>query len=239
MTLLLKNPGLDIDVPAALQISTAANPRIVYYSTKTALTRLLKDIYSNCAADRGIYRIKSVDPWTCPRSSIILTSTHVLNRRLQWTFNGIGGSALDWIVPHRQISIRACRGERNCARWHANSAFPRVQCLALSSPLSTLHQSQMWFGLGLHHMVSSIYNTPMTLNCSLHIALKNEDSIAKLQNSTVPTTSTINWFAQNGLSLNPKKSEAIYSLAPGRIWDTSSQFHKFPSQDRMEHWTVT
>ena len=40
----------------------------------------------------------------------------------------------------------------------------------------------------------------------LYIALKNEDSISKLQNCA---NDVYNWFAQNGLSLNPEKSEAI------------------------------
>ena len=40
----------------------------------------------------------------------------------------------------------------------------------------------------------------------LYIALKNEESIAKLQNCA---NDVYNWFAQNGLSLNPEKSEAI------------------------------
>ena len=40
----------------------------------------------------------------------------------------------------------------------------------------------------------------------LYVALKNEDSIVKLQNFA---NDVYNWFAQNGLSLNPEKSEAI------------------------------
>ena len=40
----------------------------------------------------------------------------------------------------------------------------------------------------------------------LYIVLKNEDSISKLQNCV---NDVYYWFAQNGLSLNPEKSEAI------------------------------
>ena len=43
-------------------------------------------------------------------------------------------------------------------------------------------------------------------NTQLYIALKNEDSISNLQNCA---NDVYNWFAQNGLSLNPEKSEAI------------------------------
>ena len=61
------------------------------YSTETALTRLLNDIY--CAADR---RSRSLLILLDLSAAFDTLDIDTLIRRLQWTF-GIDGSALDWI----------------------------------------------------------------------------------------------------------------------------------------------
>ena len=141
---------------ATLQTSTAANPRIVkvilrrrpWLDCWMTSTALLTESFEVCWSF-----------WTCPRRSILSTSTHLFaacSGRLASTVRQLIGSG------HTSPSdLNSCvSGRANLARSHANSVFPRVQCLAPSSSLSTLHQSQM----SLHHMVSVMYNTYAIIN---------------------------------------------------------------------------
>ena len=123
-----------------------------------------------------------------------------LIRRLQWTF-GIDGSALDWIwsyLTDRSQFVHV--GENKSGKVACEFGVP--QGSVLGPILFTLYVAPVANVITSYDVCHLQYAD----DTQLYIALKNEDSIAKLQNCA---NDVYNWFAQNGLMLNPEKSEAI------------------------------
>ena len=123
-----------------------------------------------------------------------------LIRRLQWTF-GIDGSALDWIrsyLTDRSQFVRV--GESKSGKVACEFGVP--QGSVLGPILFTLYVAPV------ANVITSygVCHLQYADDTQLYIALKNEDSISKLQNFA---NDVYNWFAQNEQSLNPEKSEAI------------------------------
>ena len=123
-----------------------------------------------------------------------------LIRRLQWTF-GINGLALDWIRSYLTGRLQFVRvGEKRSDKVTCEFGVP--QGSVLGPILFTLYVAPVANVIASHGVCHLQYAD----DTQLYIALKDEDSIVKLQNCA---DDVYNWFAQNGLSLNPEKSEAI------------------------------
>ena len=224
VTPLLKKPGLDSEVPGNFRpISNLNNISKILerlflrgiiehvnsspnfnssqsayrkgHSTETALNRLLNDIY--CAADG---RSRSLLILLDLSAAFDTLDIDTLIRRLQWTF-GINGSALDWIRSYLTGRLQFVRvGEKRSDKVTCEFGVP--QGSVLGPILFTLYVAPVANVIASHGVCHLQYAD----DTQLYIALKDEDSIVKLQNCA---DDVYNWFAQNGLSLNPEKSEAI------------------------------
>ena len=167
----------------------------IFFLHLLVLTRLLNDIY--CAADR---RSRSLLILLDLSAAFDTLNIDTLIRRLQWTF-GIDGSALDWIrsyLTDRSQFVRV--GESKSGKVACEFGVP--QGSVLGPILFTLYVAPV------ANVITSygVCHLQYADDTQLYIALKNEDSISNLQNCA---NDVYNWFAQNGLSLNPDKSEAI------------------------------
>ena len=227
VTPLLKKPGLDSDVPGNFRpisnlnniskilerlflrgiidhVSSSPNfnsCQSAYrkgHSTETALTRLLNDIY--CAGGQKVS--KSVDPSGLVRGIRYSRHRHTHSPPAVDVWHRRFGTWLDPVVSHRQISIRACRGLGESKSGKVACEFGVPQGSVLGPILFTLYVAPV------ANVITSygVCHLQYADDTQLYIALKNEDSISNLQNCA---NDVYNWFAQNGLSLNPEKSEAI------------------------------
>ena len=224
VTPLLKKPGLDSEVPGNYRpISNLNNISKILerlflrniidhvssspsfnssqsayrkdHSTETALLRLLNDIY--CAADR---KSRSLLILLDLSAAFDTLDINTLIRRLEHTF-GIVGPALSWIksyLTNRSQFVRV--GANRSAEVFCEYGVP--QGSVLGPLLFTLYIAPV-ANVITSHGVSHLQYADDT---QLYIALDKDESIEILQNCA---DAVYSWFAQNGLSLNPEKSEAI------------------------------
>ena len=225
VTPLLKKPGLDSEVPGnyrPIDIEpeqhlenpwkavpseyiidhVSSSPRFnsslsAYrkdHSTETALLRLLNDIY--CAADKKSRSLLIIFDLSAAFDTLDINT---LIRRLEHT-SGIVGPALSWIKSYLMNRSQFVRvGANRSAEVFCNTSFHRDRSLDLPFSLSTSHQLQT----SSHHMASAIFSMPVTLNCTSHWTKTKPLKDCKCADAVY------SWFAQNGLLLNPEKSEAI------------------------------
>ena len=224
VTPLLKKPGLDSEVPGNYRpISNLNNISKILerlflrniidhvssspsfnssqsayrkdHSTETALLRLLNDIY--CAADRKSRSLLILLDLSAAFDTLDIGT---LIRRLEHTF-GIVGPALNWIksyLTNRSQFVRV--GGNRSAEVLCEYGVP--QGSVLGPLLFTLYIAPV-ANVITSHGVSHLQYADDT---QLYIALDKDESIEILQNCA---DAVYSWFAQNGLSLNPEKSEAI------------------------------
>ena len=224
VTSLLKKPGLDSEVPGNYRpISNLNNISKILerlflrniidhvssspsfnssqsayrkdHSTETALLRLLNDIY--CAADRKSRSLLILLDLSAAFDTLDIGT---LIRRLEHTF-GIVGPALNWIksyLTNRSQFVRV--GGNRSAEVLCEYGVP--QGSVLGPLLFTLYIAPV-ANVITSHGVSHLQYADDT---QLYIALDKDESIEILQNCA---DAVYSWFAQNGLSLNPEKSEAI------------------------------
>ena len=165
------------------------------YSTETALLRLLNDIY--CAADRKSRSLLILLDLSAAFDTLDIGT---LIRRLEHTF-GIVGPALSWIksyLTNRSQFVRV-GGNRSA---EVLCEYGVLQGSVLGPLLFTLYIAPV-ANVITSHGVSHLQYADDT---QLYIALDKDESIGILQNCA---DAVYSWFAQNGLSLNPEKSEAI------------------------------
>ena len=165
------------------------------HSTETALLRLLNDIYS--AADK---KFRSLLILLDLSAAFETLDINTLIRRLEHTF-GIVGPALSWIksyLTNRSQFVRV--GADRSAEVFCKFGVP--QGSVLGSLRFTLYISPV-ANVITSHGVSHLQYADDT---QLYIALDEDESIEILQNCA---DAVYSWFVQNGLSLNPEKSEAI------------------------------
>jgi len=165
------------------------------YSTETAITRLLNDIYCN-ADNKSRTLLVQLDL----SAAFDTIDIETLLNRLEYTF-GISGSALHWLRSYL----------------HNRSQFVRVGNQQSASNICEFGVPQ---GSVLGPLLFSLYVAPIAnviSSCGishaqyaddtqLYIALNDDRALSSLSDCFHKVH---NWFSVNGLSLNPDKSEAI------------------------------
>ena len=144
---------------------------MAFYKRRSALTRLLNDIY--CTADSGS---QSLSLLILMDLSAAFDTLYIdtLIRRLPWTF-GIDGSALDWIRSYFTDRSQFVHiGESESGR----VTFGIPHASVLGPILLTLYVAPVANVIASHGVCHLQYAD----DTQLYIALKNENSIAKLQN---------------------------------------------------------
>jgi len=168
------------------------------HSTETALMNILNDAYSNIDKGQSTLMV-AVD-----LSSAFHTVEHsVLLTRLENSF-GMTGVAREWIASYLadlkqfvRVGSEACAATScSCGVLQASVLCPLLFVAYICPVVSVATQ----FGVSLHQYAD---------DTQLYIALSKSDmntSVDKLQNCL----STVHlWFSQNGLVINPEKSEAV------------------------------
>jgi hypothetical protein len=165
------------------------------FSTETALLRLLNDVYS--AADDGHRSLLVLLDLSAAFDCIDINT---LERRLEHTF-GFRGAVLSWLrsyLNNRSQFVRV--GEVTSSTSPCTFDVPQGPVLGpLLFPLYVAPIASVIAGFGVRHMQYAD-------DTQLYIALQND---RELQNVNDCFRELQFWFARNGLSLNPDKSEAI------------------------------
>ena len=155
-----------------------------HHSTETALLKILDDLY-RIVDDRRSAVLVGLD-----LSAAFDTIEHdILIERLQTVF-GVSGTALGWVETYlreREQYVMAS-GERSSSI-RCDYGVPQGSVLGLFSSLCMSHLSPT----SSHHMV---YNS----------ISKSQSDIKKLEECT---TAVRDWFTENGMLLNPDKSEVL------------------------------
>ena len=237
VTPLIKKPGMDPDAPSSyrpisnlntvskileklfatrlkLHIKTSPNSNLFqsaykqFHSTETALMKILNDIYGNFDTQR-VSILVALD-----LSAAFDTLDHsTLLRRLNHTF-GVCGSALNWIATYLTDRSQYIRIDK-----HSSDMFKCPHGVPQGSVLGPL-----LFGL----YFAPISNIMIAHGVSFHqyaddtqlyigASPSNVQAIGDIVNDC--TKAVQSWLLQNGLCLNPDKSEAI-------LVGTSSQLKK-------------
>lgn len=135
----------------------------------------------------------------------------LLIRRLQHTF-GIVGAALDWLRSYLHcrssfLRLGSCISDKISVRIgvpQGSSLGPQLFSLFIS-PMAGLIES---FGVRYHQYAD---------DTQLYIMISKRDAPVQLETLERCIYAVHDWMLQNGLSLNPSKSEAIqFSLGRGR-----------------------
>lgn len=165
------------------------------YSTETAITRLLNDIY--CNADNKARTLLLQLDLSAAFDTIDIGTLH---KRLEHTF-GISGRALQWLKSYlneRTQFIRVGNQQSGCKACE----YGVPQGSVLGPLLFTLFVAPVANVIAGFNVSHSQYAD----DTQLYIALNDDQALPSLSNCC---TEVYNWFLLNGLSLNPDKSEAI------------------------------
>ena len=165
------------------------------FSTETAILRMLNDVYS-AADDRRRLMIVLLDLSAAFDTIDIST----LLARLEHTF-GISGSALLWLKTYLEGRTQYVRvGSDRSSAVSCEHGIPQGSVLGpmlfatYIAPIAGVISS-----FGIHH-------TQYADDTQLYIELRDSDTVPRLNDCF---RSVHNWFAENGLALNPDKSEVI------------------------------
>ena len=172
------------------------------YSTESAILRMLNDVY--CAADR---KRRSMIVLLDLSAAFDTIDIDTLLRRLEHTF-GITGSALLWMKTYLEDRTQFVRiGDDRSGSVHCRFGVPQGSVLgpALFStyvaPIAGVISS-----FGVHH-------TQYADDTQLYIELR-DNAVTSLDNCF---RAVHQWFIENGLALNPGKSEVIVTGTGARI----------------------
>ena len=176
------------------------------HSTETCLLKTLADTYS--IIDQGhTTLLASLD-----LSAAFDTIPHqTLLQRLQSSF-GLSGKVLDWIASYlssrsQYVTISDCNSTSVCLP----SGVPQGSVLGpllfttYISPMARLVSS---FGLNQQQYAD---------DTQLYFAINNTNHASSLSTIHACLSALSSWFAQNGLCLNPSKTESILLSTPHRL----------------------
>ena len=169
-----------------------------HHSTETALLRILNDIYGNIDAGQDTLLV-GLD-----LSAAFDTIEHsVLLTRLERSF-GIGGPILEWIQSYLKDRTQfvhlgtANSGDTNChCGVPQGSVLGPLLFVAYISPTASLAGN---FGVG-HHQYAD--------DTQVYVALSRETVNTNVANLHDCLAALHQWFSQNGLVINPDKSESV------------------------------
>ena len=185
-----------------------------FYNTETALTRILSDAYSKI--DQG----KVVILIALDLSAAFDTLEHeILLERLNYAF-GISGAALRWLTSYldgREQFVKL--GNAISPTTHCTIGVPQGSVLGpnlfslFTSPIAHVISS---FGVSFHQYAddTQLYIGIRAGELELSADLLNRCTIA-LQD----------WFTNNGLCLNPSKSEVLLIGTKQRLASTSQEIN--------------
>lgn len=173
------------------------------HSTETALLRLLNDV--QCAADRGSRSLLILLDLSAAFDTIDIDT---LFSRLESTF-GITGTVLAWLKSYlkdRSFYVRV--GSERSATVISEHGVP--QGSVLGPLLFTLYIAP------IANVISSfnVNHLQYADDTQMYVALSSDDSVANLE---LCANAVHSWFGQNGLALNPDKSEAILMGTDARL----------------------
>ena len=174
------------------------------HSTETALLKIMDDLY------RIVDRKKSAVLISLDLSAAFDTIDHtILIERLKLRF-GVSDVVLNWIVTYLQGRSQYVKvGEEKSAITCCEVGVPQGSVLgpllfsAYVSPISDVIAS---FGVQFHQYAD---------DTQLYTAVSAEDDDSCIRNLELCTKAVRDWFLQNGMLLNPDKSEVL--LVAGRM----------------------
>jgi hypothetical protein len=170
-----------------------------YHSTETALQAVLNDIYRNIDCGK-LTLLVSLDI-----SAAFDTIEHsILLRRLQNTF-GISGLILKWIesyLTNRKQFVKI--GDVSSSDVDCEYGVPQGSCLG--PVLFVLYCSPIAEVIGQHGLKHHQYAD----DTQLYISFENRHMQPAVSCTQTATKAVRDWFATNGLSLNPDKSEVMF-----------------------------
>jgi hypothetical protein len=244
VTPLIKKSGLDVDSPSNYRpisnlnniskilerlFHTRLQPHILgsphfnhlqsayrpHHSTETALLHSLNDIYS--AADNSQPTLLvSLD-----LSAAFDTINHsILASRLKTSF-GISGTALSWITSYLSGRCQLVRiGQSSSVPAPLTTGVP--QGSVLGPILFSIYISpigELVTGHGISHQQYAD-------DTQLYISLSVQNPIFGINQLERCLSQLHSWFCQNGLCLNPTKSDAI-------LFGTHQRLHHFPTTSNL------
>ena len=165
------------------------------YSTEFSMLRMLNDVY--CAADG---KRRSMIVLLDLSAAFNTIDIDTLLRRLEHTF-GITGSALFWLKTYLEDHSQFVRiGNDRSTAVSCKFGVPQGSVLgpALFSTYVVVAPIAGVISCGVHH-------TPYVDDTQLYIELQKD--AAKMLDSCFQAVHR--WFTENGLALNPEKSEVI------------------------------
>jgi len=165
------------------------------YSTETAITRMLSDVYRN-AENKARTLLLQLDL----SAAFDTLDIETLVNRIEHTF-GITGQALSWLksyINERSQFIRV--GNKQSASKSCEFGVP--QGSVLGPLLFTLYVAPITNVIASFGISHSQYAD----DTQLYIALNHDNAMQSLSDCF---NKIHHWFSVNGLSLNPTKSEAI------------------------------
>lgn len=173
------------------------------HSTETALLKILDDLY------RIVDHQKSAVLIGLDLSAAFDTIDHaILTERLKLRF-GVSGVVLDWIISYLQGRSQYVKiGEEKSEVTSCGIGVPQGSVLgpflfsAYVSPISDVISS---FGVKFHQYAD---------DTQLYTAVTAGDDDSGIRNLELCTKAVRDWFLQNGMLLNPDKSEVL--LIAGR-----------------------
>ena len=178
------------------------------HSTETALLRLLNDLCR--AADAKSRSILILLDLSAAFDTI---DSGTLLRRLEFTF-GIHGRALDWIgsnLAERSQFVRV--GDQQSAPTAVEFGVPQGSVLGpILFSLYVAPIANVITSFGVNHIQYAD-------DTQLYISLHDDNSITVLQ---LCEEAVYDWFGQNGLALNPAKTEAIIVGTSARLRQDAS-----------------
>ena len=197
--------SLDTSLSASSNFNANQSAYRQFHSTETSLLHLLDSIYH--AADNGCATLLLA----LDLSAAFDTIDHsILLNRLHTSF-GLSGPVLDWIssyLSNRTFNVKSSSSKSSC--FTSTCGVPQGSVLGpilfslYTSPIASIAQS--------HGVSQQQYADDTQLFIS--ITPNTLDSNLELLNACLATLR--GWFLQNGLALNPDKTEAICFGTPGR-----------------------
>ena len=186
----------------------------LFHNTETALTRILSDAYSNI--DQG----KVVILIALDLSAAFDTLEHnILLERLNHAF-GISGTALRWLTSYldgREQFIKIDDATSPTTRFTVG--VPQGSVLGpglfslFTSPIAHVISS---FGIAFHQYAD---------DTQLYIGVRAGELELSAELLNKCTVALQDWFSNNGLCLNPSKSEALLIGTRQRLASTSNDIN--------------